>query len=110
MRTSGFLVLAVILIIGTLAAQAAVVAAPRKGQDAVQGHVLDRDRDPIVGRVPVKGQDPVKGPSIKSGSCPDIKIRCAMLNPPDRCHSDSECQGAKKCCVGACGRACLDPQ
>ncbi|KAF3824923.1 elafin [Mirounga angustirostris] len=103
MRPSSFLVLVAFLILGILAAQAAVTG----GQGTGKGRV------PVKGQDPVRGQDPVKakGPvSTKPGFCPHILIQCAMLNPPNRCLSDTECPGAKKCCKGTCGLACLDPQ
>ncbi|XP_026358648.2 elafin [Ursus americanus] len=107
MRPSSFLVLAVFLILGILAAQAAVTRAPPKGQGA------DKGRVPVKGQGLVRGQDPVKakGPvATKPGACPRVLIQCAMLNPPNRCLRDAQCPGAKKCCKGACGLACLDPQ
>uniref|UniRef100_A0A8C8WNV6 Peptidase inhibitor 3 n=1 Tax=Panthera leo TaxID=9689 RepID=A0A8C8WNV6_PANLE len=104
MRPSSFLVLAVFLILGTLAAQAAVT-----GTD--KGHVLVKGQDPVRGQDPVKTKDLLKVPvSTKPGSCPNILMRCAMMNPPNRCLRDTECPGAKKCCQGPCGLACLDPQ
>ncbi|XP_025731218.1 elafin [Callorhinus ursinus] len=101
MRPSSFFVLVVFLSLGILVAQASVTRVPPKGQGTDKG------------RVPVKGQDPVKAKvpaSTKPGFCPHILIQCAMLNPPNRCLSDTECPGAKKCCKGPCGLACLDPQ
>ncbi|XP_032694474.1 elafin [Lontra canadensis] len=103
MRPNSFLVLAVFLFLGILVAQAAVSGVPPKGQGRV----------PVKGQDPVRGQDPVKAKvpvSTKPGSCPRILIQCAMLNPPNRCLRDTQCPGAKKCCKGACGLACLDPQ
>uniref|UniRef100_A0A6I8NZI6 WAP domain-containing protein n=1 Tax=Ornithorhynchus anatinus TaxID=9258 RepID=A0A6I8NZI6_ORNAN len=47
---------------------------------------------------------------VKKGSCPVVNIRCAMLNPPNRCLKDSECPAEKKCCEGACGKACVTPE
>ncbi|XP_012864189.1 elafin [Echinops telfairi] len=99
--------LAVVLVLGSLAVEAAVVEVPVKGQVLVKG------QDPVKRPVPIKGQDPIKGGSSgnsKPGSCPEIRIRCAMLNPPNRCLSDAQCPQNKKCCVGACGKACLAPQ
>ncbi|XP_029773247.1 elafin [Suricata suricatta] len=108
MRPSSFLVLAAFLILGILAAQAAATFFP-KGSG--KGRVLVKGQDPIRGQDPVKTKDLPKGPvSTKPGSCPDILMRCAMLNPPNRCLRDTECLGAKKCCEGPCGLACLDPQ
>ncbi|XP_007077820.1 elafin [Panthera tigris] len=106
MRPSSFLVLVVFLILGTLAAQAAVT-----GQGTDKGHVLVKGQDPVRGQDPVKTKDLLKVPvSTKPGSCPNILMRCAMMNPPNRCLRDTECPGAKKCCQGPCGLACLDPQ
>ncbi|XP_016060284.1 PREDICTED: elafin [Miniopterus natalensis] len=111
MRTSSFLVLAVLLVLGTLAVQAAVSGVPYTGQGVGKGHVPDKEV--------VKGQHPVKRPGqvqtpqrghTKPGVCPRVLMRCAMLNPPNACLRDSECHGAKKCCMGSCGRACLNPQ
>ncbi|XP_004414169.1 PREDICTED: elafin [Odobenus rosmarus divergens] len=107
MRPSSFFVLVVFLILGILVAQATVTRVPPKGQGT------DKGRVPVKGQDPVRGQDPVKakGPvSTKPGFCPHILIQCAMINPPNRCLSDTECPGAKKCCKGTCGLACLDPQ
>uniref|UniRef100_A0A8C3HXA4 WAP domain-containing protein n=1 Tax=Chrysemys picta bellii TaxID=8478 RepID=A0A8C3HXA4_CHRPI len=39
----------------------------------------------------------------KSGICPVVPFRCKMLNPPNRCQSDSQCAGAEKCCDTGCG-------
>uniref|UniRef100_A0A6I8NK06 Uncharacterized protein n=1 Tax=Ornithorhynchus anatinus TaxID=9258 RepID=A0A6I8NK06_ORNAN len=47
---------------------------------------------------------------VKKGSCPVVNIRCAMLNPPNHCLKDSECPAEKKCCEGACGKACVTPE
>ncbi|XP_006839406.1 PREDICTED: elafin [Chrysochloris asiatica] len=108
--------LTVFLVLGTLAVEAAVVGVPVKGQGAAKGHVLVKGQDPVKGQVSVKGQKPVKGQDpakdlvfSKAGSCPEVFIRCAMLNPPNRCQSDTECPDIKKCCVGSCGMACLNP-
>nr|XP_012636939.1 elafin [Microcebus murinus] len=117
MKTSSLLVLAVFLILGLLAVEAAVKGVPVDGQGTGKGHVPFKGQDPLKGQVsgktkdPIKGQGPVKRPGLtKPGSCPNIMIRCAMLNPPDLCGSDAECPGSKKCCEGACGKACLNPQ
>ncbi|XP_004687080.1 PREDICTED: elafin [Condylura cristata] len=153
MRFSSFLALAVFLILGMLATQAAVMAGkvhipvrvqdsvkgkdivkgqgpvrgpgpvkgqdpvrskgPVKGQDPVRGEGPVKGQDPVRSQGPVKGQDPVRGQgpaSVKPGTCPTVMIRCAMFNPPAKCQSDTECPGAKKCCEGSCGMACLDPQ
>ncbi|KAM8776374.1 elafin [Rhynchonycteris naso] len=115
MRPSSFLVLVVIVVLGTLAVQAAVAGAAYRGQEADRGHVLLRDQSPFRGQQSVKGQGPVKiqGPqrgNSKPGSCPKVLIRCAMMNPPNACRRDTECQGPRKCCQGPCGMACLNPQ
>ncbi|XP_075384325.1 elafin [Tenrec ecaudatus] len=98
--------LAGVLVLGSLAVDASVGV-------RVNDEVPVKGQDPVKRPDPIKGQDPVKGGSSgnpKAGSCPDIRIRCAMLNPPNRCLSDAECPGNKKCCVGACGMSCLVPQ
>lgn len=87
---------------------------PVKNSGVVKGQYPAQDQDMVKGQVPFKGQDPVKGQDPikgqKSGSCPMVMIRCAMYNPPNRCESDSECSGAKKCCEGSCGKVCMDPK
>ncbi|XP_011921176.1 PREDICTED: elafin [Cercocebus atys] len=117
MRASSFLIVVVFLIAGMLVVEAALTGVPVKGQDTVKGRVPFNGQDPVKGQVSVKGQDrvkgqgPVKGPvSTKPGSCPNILIRCAMLNPPNRCLKDTDCPGIKKCCEGSCGMACMVPQ
>ncbi|XP_004430415.1 PREDICTED: elafin [Ceratotherium simum simum] len=105
MRSGSFLVLVVFLVLGTLATQAAVTGVPPKGQGTDKGDVLIKRQDPV------KAQSLLRGLiTTKPGVCPRILIRCAMLNPPNRCWSDAGCPGAKKCCEGYCGRACLDPR
>uniref|UniRef100_A0A8D0SQW7 Peptidase inhibitor 3 n=1 Tax=Sus scrofa TaxID=9823 RepID=A0A8D0SQW7_PIG len=89
-----------------------------KGQDPVKGQDLVKSQDPVKAQLPDKGQDLVKAqPAIKRlilltkpGSCPRILIRCLMVNPPNRCLSDAQCPGLKKCCEGFCGKACMDPK
>ncbi|KAK2494760.1 hypothetical protein MC885_012878 [Smutsia gigantea] len=111
MRPSSSLVLGVSLlgvVFVTLVAQAAVTGVPSKGQDTDNSHVLVTGQDAFTSRDPIKDQGRLEV-STKPGSCPNILIRCAMLNPPNRCQSDAECPGAKKCCVGSCGLACLEP-
>ncbi|XP_008014373.1 elafin [Chlorocebus sabaeus] len=117
MRASSFLIVVVFLIAGMLVVEAAVKGVPVKGQDTDKGRVPFNGQDPVKGQVSVKGQDrvkgqgPVKGPvSTKPGSCPNILIRCAMLNPPNHCLKDTDCPGIKKCCEGSCGMACMVPQ
>uniref|UniRef100_A0ABI7Y5V3 Peptidase inhibitor 3 n=1 Tax=Felis catus TaxID=9685 RepID=A0ABI7Y5V3_FELCA len=81
------------------------------GQGTDKGRVLVKGQDPVRGQDPVKTKDLLKVPvSTKPGSCPNILMRCAMMNPPNHCLRDTECPGAKKCCHGPCGLACLDPQ
>ncbi|XP_006971065.1 antileukoproteinase [Peromyscus maniculatus bairdii] len=46
----------------------------------------------------------------KSGKCPTFPGRCMMLNPPNKCNRDGECEGKYKCCPGMCGKICLLPQ
>ncbi|XP_075757393.1 antileukoproteinase-like isoform X4 [Pelodiscus sinensis] len=48
--------------------------------------------------------------SVKSGTCPVIPVKCKMHNPPNRCVSDSQCDGTDKCCETICGRSCVPPQ
>ncbi|KAI5940422.1 elafin [Manis javanica] len=118
MRPSNSLVLGLSLlgvVFVTLVAEAAVTGVPSKGQDTSSDHVLVTGQDAFTSQDPIKDQVrrevSIKSPvSTKPGSCPNILIRCAMLNPPNRCQSDAECPGAKKCCVGPCGLACLHPQ
>uniref|UniRef100_F1SDR1 Peptidase inhibitor 3 n=1 Tax=Sus scrofa TaxID=9823 RepID=F1SDR1_PIG len=89
-----------------------------KGQGPVKGQDLGKSQDPVKAQLPDKGQDLVKAqPAIKRlilltkpGSCPRILIRCLMVNPPNRCLSDAQCPGVKKCCEGFCGKACMDPK
>ncbi|XP_005673022.1 elafin isoform X1 [Sus scrofa] len=91
---------------------------PDKGQDLVKGEDSVKGQDPFKPQLPDKLQDPVKAqPAIKRlilltkpGSCPRILIRCLMVNPPNRCLSDAQCPGVKKCCEGFCGKACMDPK
>ncbi|XP_007115532.1 elafin [Physeter macrocephalus] len=95
MKSRNFLIpVVVLLVLGTLVAQAALV----RGQGTMKGNVL------------TKGQYPVKVPSLpKHGSCPRILIRCAAINPPNKCLRDADCPEAKKCCVSFCGKDCLNP-
>ncbi|XP_054429365.1 elafin [Pteronotus mesoamericanus] len=117
MRPSSFLVLAVLVILGALAVHAAVVGVPHKSQEVDHGHVVvqghghskDHHHHPGKGKGPGKNQGAHKFRS-KPGACPEVLIRCAMLHPPNSCLKDSECPGAKKCCEGSCGKACLNPR
>ncbi|KAM5220793.1 elafin [Hipposideros larvatus] len=112
MRSSSLLILAVFLVLGTLAAQAAVVGASYKGQEAGKGRVPVKGQkfpqDEVQYQYPGKGQGSNQG-RIKPGSCPMVIMRCAMMNPPNACMRDTECPGARKCCVGSCGKACMNP-
>uniref|UniRef100_A0A674JB98 WAP domain-containing protein n=1 Tax=Terrapene triunguis TaxID=2587831 RepID=A0A674JB98_9SAUR len=45
--------------------------------------------------------------AVKLGTCPVVSFRCKMLNPPNRCQSDSQCAGAEKCCDTGCGLDCV---
>ncbi|KAJ6665611.1 hypothetical protein lerEdw1_001981 [Lerista edwardsae] len=49
-------------------------------------------------------------PKVKPGSCPTVVGRCRMINPPNRCTYDSECEGQMKCCETICGRDCANPE
>uniref|UniRef100_A0A8C3HZS6 Secretory leukocyte peptidase inhibitor n=1 Tax=Chrysemys picta bellii TaxID=8478 RepID=A0A8C3HZS6_CHRPI len=42
----------------------------------------------------------------KPRTCPVVTVRCRMINPPNRCNSDHQCPGFKKCCETFCGRPC----
>uniref|UniRef100_A0A674K6V8 WAP domain-containing protein n=1 Tax=Terrapene triunguis TaxID=2587831 RepID=A0A674K6V8_9SAUR len=46
---------------------------------------------------------------LKLGTCPVVSGRCKMLNPPNRCQSDSQCAGAEKCCDTGCGLVTAKP-
>ncbi|XP_036274908.1 elafin [Pipistrellus kuhlii] len=111
MRPSSFLVLAVLFVLGVLVGQAAVRGVPYGGQQVE--HVMAKGQ----GSYPAKGSHPAKGPvqqpqkvPSKPGSCPRVLMRCAMMNPPNACMRDSECNGNKKCCMGSCGRICTRPR
>ncbi|XP_038606625.1 uncharacterized protein LOC119931798 [Tachyglossus aculeatus] len=78
-------------------------------QGTTDSHKVKAGQDPRVTVWPgirgtKKGQD--QG-VVKEGSCPVVNIRCAMLNPPDRCRNDYDCGKDEKCCEGACGKACV---
>ncbi|XP_042550635.1 antileukoproteinase [Dipodomys spectabilis] len=45
----------------------------------------------------------------KSGRCPVVDAHCLMLNPPNLCETDSQCERNYKCCPGMCGKACVLP-
>ncbi|KAM6163860.1 antileukoproteinase-like [Rhynchocyon petersi] len=60
----------------------------------------------------VKCLDPVstRASDNKPGKCPVVLGRCLMLNPPNRCEKDSQCQDDFKCCEGMCGKICMAPE
>ncbi|KAM9056520.1 elafin [Megaptera novaeangliae] len=120
----------VLLVLWTLVAQAAVIKGQgtAKGQDPVKGQHPFGGQDPVKGQNPFKGQDPVKGQDLfkaqdpfkgqdqvevpfphKPGFCPRLQIQCASINPPNKCLRDADCPGRMKCCVGNCGRDCMNP-
>ncbi|XP_036900609.1 elafin [Sturnira hondurensis] len=115
MRPGSYLVLVVLVVLGALAVHAAVVGAvPSKGQEADKGHGPVKGQGLFAGQHPAKGKGPSKtqGPhkiGTKPGTCPKTLIKCAMMNPPNACLWDSQCQGHKKCCEGSCGKACMTP-
>uniref|UniRef100_A0A8C8RJZ8 Secretory leukocyte peptidase inhibitor n=1 Tax=Pelusios castaneus TaxID=367368 RepID=A0A8C8RJZ8_9SAUR len=49
-------------------------------------------------------------PAAKLGTCPSVAFKCKMINPPNRCVSDSQCPGAEKCCDLGCGMGCVPTQ
>ncbi|XP_073930950.1 antileukoproteinase [Castor canadensis] len=55
---------------------------------------------------PVPISNPVK---TKPGMCPVVNGECLMLNPPNHCETDSQCDRDFKCCKGMCGKACVPP-
>lgn len=60
----------------------------------------------------VKCMNPVpirKAVRRKSGRCPKFQGKCLMLNPPNICQRDSQCEGRYKCCEGMCGKVCFLP-
>ncbi|KAM4842709.1 antileukoproteinase [Thomomys bottae] len=60
----------------------------------------------------IKCLDPVaisKPVNKKRGKCPVVNAQCLMLNPPNRCETDGQCEGNYKCCKGMCGKACVLP-
>ncbi|XP_021050361.1 antileukoproteinase [Mus pahari] len=53
---------------------------------------------------------PIRKPVLrKPGRCLQTQGRCMMLNPPNHCQRDGQCEGKYKCCEGSCGKACLLP-
>uniref|UniRef100_A0A2K6LM14 WAP four-disulfide core domain protein 5 n=1 Tax=Rhinopithecus bieti TaxID=61621 RepID=A0A2K6LM14_RHIBE len=60
----------------------------------------------------IKCLDPVDTPSPtsrKPGRCPPAYGQCLMLNPPNYCEMDGQCERDLKCCVGMCGKSCVSP-
>ncbi|XP_055977903.1 antileukoproteinase-like isoform X2 [Sorex fumeus] len=60
----------------------------------------------------IKCVDPMELPTQarkKPGKCPQVYGECMMINPPNHCETDSQCQGKLKCCKGMCGKACVNP-
>ncbi|XP_075411936.1 antileukoproteinase-like [Tenrec ecaudatus] len=59
----------------------------------------------------IKCLDPVDlfASDKKPGKCPVVNGQCMMLNPPNYCHKDGQCQGNLKCCLGMCGKVCMSP-
>ncbi|XP_015273515.1 PREDICTED: antileukoproteinase [Gekko japonicus] len=45
----------------------------------------------------------------KPGQCPIPPGRCRMIDPPNYCNYDFDCEGPMKCCLMICGRDCVDP-
>lgn len=46
--------------------------------------------------------------AVKLGTCPEDRLHC--LSPIQHlCHTDSDCRGSSRCCLGACGRDCRHP-
>ncbi|XP_050999708.1 antileukoproteinase [Acomys russatus] len=53
---------------------------------------------------------PIRRPVMKKpGKCLKTKGRCLMLNPPNKCERDGQCDGNYKCCPGMCGKICVPP-
>uniref|UniRef100_A0A3Q2HSY2 Secretory leukocyte peptidase inhibitor n=1 Tax=Equus caballus TaxID=9796 RepID=A0A3Q2HSY2_HORSE len=60
----------------------------------------------------IKCLDPIaisKPVEKKPGNCPVPPGQCLMLDPPNHCETDGQCQGHLKCCTGMCGKACISP-
>ncbi|XP_021516126.1 antileukoproteinase isoform X2 [Meriones unguiculatus] len=54
---------------------------------------------------------PIRRPVAKKpGKCHKFKGKCLMLNPPNKCERDGQCEGNYKCCPGMCGKICLPPE
>ncbi|KAM5245880.1 antileukoproteinase-like [Ctenodactylus gundi] len=56
---------------------------------------------------PVGISNPVRN---KPGKCPVFDAECLMLNPPNFCEADDQCEGNFKCCKSMCGKACILPE
>ncbi|XP_012414120.1 elafin-like [Trichechus manatus latirostris] len=121
MRSTSFLALTVFLVFVTLVAgKRTKEENPVKGyslvQDSVKGRIKGRGQVQHLIQVQgqakrkAKGKHQVPAKANKRGACPTILTHCTVLNPPNLCHSDTECPGAKKCCAGHCGMTCLEPQ
>ncbi|XP_012370126.1 antileukoproteinase [Octodon degus] len=57
--------------------------------------------------------DPInisKSARKKPGKCPVVNGECLMINPPNFCEKDGQCEGKLKCCKTMCGKACVTPQ
>ncbi|XP_057280630.1 elafin-like [Pezoporus wallicus] len=46
-------------------------------------------------------------PAGSAWSCPPVRYRCMMQNPPNKCLTNRQCPRYKKCCPSFCGRRCL---
>ncbi|XP_002747688.2 antileukoproteinase [Callithrix jacchus] len=60
----------------------------------------------------IKCLDPVDTPSPrrrKPGKCPVVYGQCMMIDPPNHCESDGQCEHDMKCCIGMCGKTCVSP-
>ncbi|KAK9404749.1 WAP four-disulfide core domain protein 5-like [Crotalus adamanteus] len=47
---------------------------------------------------------------VKPGVCPYTDAICHGGPIGNRCKQDDQCPGARKCCPGSCGQACLLPE
>uniref|UniRef100_A0A8C6VHC8 WAP domain-containing protein n=1 Tax=Naja naja TaxID=35670 RepID=A0A8C6VHC8_NAJNA len=47
---------------------------------------------------------------LKSGICPYTDAICHGGPIGNQCKQDDQCPGARKCCPGSCGQACLLPK
>ncbi|XP_006881791.1 PREDICTED: antileukoproteinase [Elephantulus edwardii] len=60
----------------------------------------------------IKCLDPVStrtSDKEKVGKCPKANGQCMMLNIPNYCERDWQCEGNFKCCHGMCGKVCVAP-